>query len=157
MPHNETHNPAKDEVEKAGGPLHFPANDELRPTEMMKDTIVGAKNASDKEHKMTLIQGLKLYPKAVGWSMLISTCIVMEGFDVALINNLYSFPQFQKKFGVRQPNGSYQLTAPWQSGLSNGANCGEIIGLFINGFVSERFGYRLRKCGCICQIAMRTC
>jgi SP family general alpha glucoside:H+ symporter-like MFS transporter len=29
---------------------------------------------------MTLLQGIKLYPKAVFWSMLISTCIAMEGY-----------------------------------------------------------------------------
>lgn len=38
-----------------------------------------AKNATEKEHQMSLWQGIKLYPKAVAWSMLISTCIVMEG------------------------------------------------------------------------------
>ena len=34
---------------------------------------------ADKEHKMTLLQGIRLYPKAVAWSLLISTCIAMEG------------------------------------------------------------------------------
>lgn len=29
---------------------------------------------------MTLLQGIRLYPKAVGWSVLISTCIAMEGY-----------------------------------------------------------------------------
>lgn len=47
--------------------------------------IRNAKAATDKEHKMTLLQGIKLYPKAVGWSMLISLCIAMEGFDLCLL------------------------------------------------------------------------
>jgi SP family general alpha glucoside:H+ symporter-like MFS transporter len=34
------------------------------------------------------------------------------------------------------------LTAAWQAGLSNGVNVGEILGLFVNGIVSERYGYR---------------
>jgi len=34
------------------------------------------------------------------------------------------------------------LTAPWQTGLSNGALVGEILGLLITGIVAERFGYR---------------
>ena len=38
-----------------------------------------AKSATEKERNMTLIQGIRLYPKAIAWSMLISTCIVMEG------------------------------------------------------------------------------
>lgn len=47
--------------------------------------IRDAKAATEKEHNMSLWQGLKLYPKAVGWSMLISLCIAMEGFDLCLL------------------------------------------------------------------------
>jgi SP family general alpha glucoside:H+ symporter-like MFS transporter len=45
-----------------------------------------------------------------------------------------------------------QVPAAWQSGLSNGANCGEIIGLLINGWVSERFGYRYTVLSCLAAI-----
>lgn len=62
------------------------------------------------------------------------------------------FPQFNKKYGTQLENGTYQVSAPWQSGLSNGANVGEIIGLFINGFVSERFGYRYTVMTCLVLI-----
>jgi SP family general alpha glucoside:H+ symporter-like MFS transporter len=136
-----TYNEAKDKIEEAGGPLHFPAADELKG-DGMKQTILGAKSASDKEHKMTLLQGVRLYPKACFYSIIISTCIAMEGYDVCLVNNFYAFPPFNRKYGVLGDDGKYQVPAAWQSGLSNGAQCGEIIGLFINGFVSEKFGYR---------------
>ncbi|KAK3325045.1 maltose permease MAL61 [Apodospora peruviana] len=108
-----------------------------------------AKLATDKEQNMTLLQGVKLYPKAIAWSVLISTCIVMEGYDVCLINNFYAFPQFNRKYGEMLENGDWQVTAPWQAGLSNGANVGELIGLMINGWVSERFGYRYTVIGCL--------
>ena len=36
---------------------------------------------------MSLMQGIRLYPKAVFWSIVISTCIVMEGYDVSLVGN----------------------------------------------------------------------
>lgn len=49
--------------------------------------INGARAAAEKERNMTLLQGLRLYPKAVAWSVLISTCIVMEGYDVSLVSN----------------------------------------------------------------------
>merc|ERR1712000_529245 len=39
-------------------------------------------------------------------------------------------------------DGSWEIPARWQAGLSNGAYCGEVIGLSINGWVAERFGYR---------------
>lgn len=97
----------------------------LREAQTMADVIRNARLATEKEHKMTLMQGLKLYPKAIAWSILISTCIVMEGYDISLVNNFYAFPQFNQKYGVATTNAdgtvSYQVTAAWQAGLSNGA------------------------------------
>src|SRR5271154_5646650 len=140
------------EISTADTPLHFPAEDHLQQAKTMNEVTRNAKTATDKEHKMTLLQGLKLYPKAVGWSLLISTCIAMEGYDVCLLSNFYGFPQFNKKYGQQLPDGTYQVPAPWQAGLSNGANVGEIIGLFINGWVSERFGYRYTVMVCLVLI-----
>jgi SP family general alpha glucoside:H+ symporter-like MFS transporter len=61
------------------------------PSKTHPDVIDHARSAAAKEQKMTLMQGIKLYPKAVGWSVLISTCIVMEGFDIVLVNNFCEF------------------------------------------------------------------
>ncbi|KAK9244375.1 general substrate transporter [Lipomyces tetrasporus] len=91
---------------------------------------------------MTARQALKIYPKAVGWSILLSLVIVMEGYDTLLLGSFYAFPAFLKKFGELQPDGSYEVPAPWQAGLSNGSQVGSITGLFIAGIASERFGYR---------------
>ncbi|KAK9318700.1 hypothetical protein V1517DRAFT_342455, partial [Lipomyces orientalis] len=81
---------------------------------------------------MTPLQALKLYPKAVGWSVLLSLAIVMEGYDIVLLNSFYAFPAFVKKLA------NFSLMA----GLSNGALVGEIFGLLIAGIASERYGYR---------------
>lgn len=111
--------------------------------ERTNSTVIrGAKAATDNERKMTLIQGIRLYPKAIGWSILISTCIAMEGFDVCLLPNFYNFPRFKEKYGEQLPDGTYEITAPWQAGLQNGSQVGQILGLFINGWVSEWIGYR---------------
>lgn len=61
-------------------------------------------------------------------------------------------PQFRKKYGEQLPDGTYQVTAPWQAGLSNGAVVGEIIGLMINGWVSEKFGYRYTVLACLALV-----
>ncbi|KAI5860835.1 sugar transporter [Durotheca rogersii] len=117
------------------------------------DMIQNARTATENEHSMTLLQGLKLYPKAIAWSVLISTCIVMEGYDISLVNNFYAFPQFNQKYGVpsidADGNVTYQVPAAWQAGLSNGAVVGEIIGLLVNGWVSERYGYRYTVIACL--------
>ena len=44
-----------------------------------------AHRANEAEVTMTLREGLRKYPKAIAWSMVISTVIIMEGFDTALL------------------------------------------------------------------------
>ncbi len=61
--------------------------DRIGQVHALDDIINSARIATEKEQNMTLMQGIRLYPKAIAWSVLISTCIVMEGYDVALINN----------------------------------------------------------------------
>lgn len=75
-------------------PVEDVAADPVRDVTMNKEAnnvnsriIDGARAAAEKERNMTLIQGLRLYPKAIAWSVLISTCIVMEGYDITLVNN----------------------------------------------------------------------
>ncbi|KAI9367102.1 general substrate transporter [Aspergillus egyptiacus] len=111
--------------------------------------IENAKAAATKEQRMTLLQGIKLYPKAVMWSVIISTCIAMEGYDISLVNNFYAFDQFNRKYGEPTPDGDYEVPARWQAGLSNGAYVGEIIGLMLNGWASEKFGYRYTTMACL--------
>jgi SP family general alpha glucoside:H+ symporter-like MFS transporter len=77
----------------------------------MKTIIQNAKAATEKEHSMSLLQGIKLYPKAVAWSVLISTCIAMEGYDISLVNNFYAFDQFNRKYGEQLADGKYQVPA----------------------------------------------
>ncbi|EED14415.1 maltose permease, putative [Talaromyces stipitatus ATCC 10500] len=103
---------------------------------------------------MTLWQAVRLYPKAISWSIFLSTALVMEGYDVVLMQSFYAFPAFAKRYGQKTPSGEYQITAAWQSGLSNGANVGEILGLFINGIVSKQYGYRFTM---IASLTALTC
>jgi len=103
-----------------------------------------ANDATETEKNMSIMQAFRTYPKAVMFSIILSTAIVMEGYDVVLLAGLYASPAFCKRYGYAtgDPKSPYQIPARWQAGLSNGANVGEILGLFINGIVSERFGYR---------------
>lgn len=111
---------------------------------MSPDLLVSeARNATDAEHQMTLVQAIKTYPKAIGWSVLLSSTLIMEGYDLALLGNLYASPVFNKKYGTYDAeNEKYQVSAAWQSGLSNGARAGEIIGLIIAGWTADRYGYK---------------
>jgi SP family general alpha glucoside:H+ symporter-like MFS transporter len=114
-----------------------------------KQVTADAHKASTSEQNMTLKQGLRLYPKAIAWSVLLSAAIIMEGFDKVLIANLFAVPAFKQKYGDLLPDGTYQLTAAWQAGLTNGAYVGECLGLLLNGIVADRIGYRWTMMGAL--------
>ena len=105
--------------------------------------------AAQKEHRMTFTQALRLYPKAIGWSFMISLAIIMEGFDTALISSFYAFPEFTKHYGVLTNRGTYSISTKWQSTLSNGSTAGAVVGLFANGVLTEYFGYRKTMIGAL--------
>lgn len=101
-----------------------------------------AEVAAELERQSTFLQSLKLYPAAVGWSILLSTAIIMEGYDMKLIGSLNAQPAFAKRYGEQLDSGKYEIPAAWQAGLSNGATIGSLIGLYLNGHLSERLGFK---------------
>lgn len=113
-----------------------------------------ANTAIHAEHTMNILEGLKLYPKAIGWSMLLSLAIVMEGYDTGLLNQFFALPEFKKRYGRPTGDGSYEISPAWQSGLTNGATVGEILGLFLSGIIAERYGYRICM---MCSLISVTC
>ncbi|OTB10708.1 hypothetical protein K445DRAFT_322727 [Daldinia sp. EC12] len=113
------------------------------------ETLVSdAKRATDVEQEMSLLKAIKLYPKAIGWSVLLSSTLIMEGYDLVLLGSLYASPAFNQKFGTYSAeHDKWVVSAAWQSGLSNGARAGEILGLILAGWVSDRYGYRMTTIG----------
>ncbi|KAK0649905.1 general substrate transporter [Cercophora newfieldiana] len=107
-----------------------------------------ARRGADAEHHMSLLEAIMMYKKAVGWSVLLSSTLIMEGYDLALVGNLYASPMFNQKYGVLNPaTGKYVISAAWQSGISNGARAGEIFGLIIAGWTADRYGYKMTTIG----------
>lgn len=117
-----------------------------------REITENAQAATEFEHHMTARDALRLYPKAIAFSVVLSLAIIMEGYDTALLGSFYGYPVFQERFGVRLGDGSYQVTAPWQSGLQNGAQVGEILGLMVAGVLAERFGYKKTMLGALLMI-----
>lgn len=113
--------------------------------EMTPNQIAEASRASVNEHRMKLSDAGRTYKKALFWSAIMGMVspvivsatrnqsiyqatrtliestvktIVMESYDQILIGSFYALPAFQKTFGFDTGNGSYQVSAPWQSALS---------------------------------------
>lgn len=77
-----------------------------------------AQHAANTEKSMSLAQAVRLYPKAVGWSVVLSSALIMEGYDLALLGSLYASPQFNQKYGVlNSETGKWSVPASWQSAL----------------------------------------
>ncbi|RMD42597.1 hypothetical protein DV735_g2558, partial [Chaetothyriales sp. CBS 134920] len=115
-------------------------SEEEGSSETNEKALAAAANAQ--EHQLTFWKSVKLYPKAIGWSVLLSTAIIMEGYDTKLIGSLQAQPTFRKKYGVEVKPDSYQVPAPWQAGLGNGATVGQCLGLCLVGTVTDRFGFK---------------
>ncbi|KAI1339927.1 sugar transporter-domain-containing protein [Xylariaceae sp. FL0016] len=104
--------------------------------------VTEANAANERERDMKLREAFKIYPKAIGWSMLLSSCLIMEGYGTAVVGSYLAYPAFKDNFGIKAPNGDIVIPASWQNGISGATNVGEILGLQIAGIVSERWGYR---------------
>ncbi|KAH9209811.1 hypothetical protein DL95DRAFT_427989 [Leptodontidium sp. 2 PMI_412] len=98
------------------------------------------------EKKMTIGQAIRMYPKAAFFALTLSVSLVIEGYETFLLGSFFGYPTFQEKFGHGPlPDGTYQLSASWQSGLQAGV--GEILGLWAAGIIAERWGYKKTMIG----------
>ena len=91
-----------------------------------RNLSVAAEAVATDEKSMTIKEAIHAYPMAIFWSLIISTCVIMEGYDTNLLGNFYAYPSFQTKYGKfvgvspQTPSG-YSLTAGWQTGLGQGS------------------------------------
>jgi SP family general alpha glucoside:H+ symporter-like MFS transporter len=128
----------------------FPAKDEEHQNVVTADDVLkGAQHATDLEHNMGIMEGFRKYPKACFFSLVFSAALIMEGFDKAFITNFFAFPAFIQHYGTLGADGKYFLPADQTAGVINGVSVGQIIGLFINGYVAEWFGYRKVMASCL--------
>lgn len=104
-----------------------------------KEVHVDARNATRDEHELKVWDGIKRYRKAIWWSFVFSLCIVMDGYDTGFSGTLYAHPAFQQQFG-KPYDGGYQIPAAWQTGFSVTGLAANMIGVLLDGYLSERIG-----------------
>lgn len=129
---------AVDRASRRGSVEHIGTVDKTLSSNIIED----ASNAEARERTMTLMEGIKTYPKAIGWSIVFSSAIIMEGYDLTILGSFFISPVFIERFGTLQPDGSRHITAEWQSGLGVAMQSGQILGLFATGILADKFGYK---------------
>lgn len=117
---------------------HGDHDTDIAKTSVILGCIAGheARKAADIEHNLTFYESLKLYPTAIGWSIFFSLGVIMTAFDPQLLGNLYATPAFQRDFGYLY-EGSYIVSAPWQTGLLMGSPIGQVVGAFFASYPME--------------------
>ncbi|KAF5009982.1 hypothetical protein FDECE_3843 [Fusarium decemcellulare] len=101
-----------------------------------------ARLGAEAEHNLPPLEAVRKYPWALFWCLMVSMCVVMEGYDTNLLGNFYAYPAFAKKYGHwNEASNNYQLTAPWQAGLSNASGVGAFFGTLLNGYLVTKFGH----------------
>ncbi|CAN8097448.1 unnamed protein product [Discula destructiva] len=112
-------------------------------SEQTHDLIRQAQEADAADKQLTIAEALKKYKAACFWAMILSTSLIMEGYDLVIITSFYGQTQFQNRFGTYDSATKKNLiSASWQSGLSNSAVVGQLLGLAINTYTQDRFGCR---------------
>lgn len=52
---------------------------------------IEAKNATNREHDLSVRDAMRLYRKAIIYSLIFSTAIIMEGYDVTLLPSFFGY------------------------------------------------------------------
>ncbi|KAL1408552.1 hypothetical protein Q8F55_005365 [Vanrija albida] len=132
---------AKEGDDLESPPLHHGADD-------LRAAVAAEKSEKD----MTLWTALRVYRGAVGWSMGISLALIMEGYDLSLINASIATPAFRKKYGYGAGAGGtkgFQLTPAWQSAIGQAPSVGAVLGILITSYCQDRWGYRRTLQACL--------
>ncbi|KAL8952922.1 MAG: hypothetical protein Q9222_001181 [Ikaeria aurantiellina] len=131
------------EVEAGGGFSHVEAAPNLDEKAYVADYKAGAVEAENAEHRMGVLEAVRAYPMASFWAFVMSFTIIMESYDVFLINNFIGLPSFANRYGIYDARtDKYIIVTKWQSALQMAGQLGALIGVFLAGPLTSRIGYR---------------
>lgn len=129
----------KDEKQDFAAVTHVESYETTKHSPQAKTLVEDAAQSTAVEHSLTIPQAINAYPMALFWCFGVAMCVIMEGYDQSLIQSLYAYPTFQKKYGKfagldSDGQARYQLSAAWQAGLANSSNAASVIGTALNGY-----------------------
>lgn len=114
-----------------------------------------ARSGMTTEMRMTFLDCLRRYPKAVGWSLLLISTVIMEAYDKLLITGLFALPAFGRQYGEPSSTpAAAEISPGWQMALQNASIIAEIVGLLAFGLVTGVTGYRPIMWACLAWICV---
>ncbi|KAK9783954.1 putative Maltose permease MAL31 [Seiridium cardinale] len=131
------------EIEAEAGHNHIDHAADLDEKAAAADYKADAVEAENAEHRMTVLEAVRAYPMASFWAFVMSCTIIMESYDVFLINNFLALPAFKQQYGIwDEASAQYVVETKWQSALQVSGQLGALIGVFLAGPITSRIGYR---------------
>lgn len=120
-----------------------------------------AREGIAKERRMSFGSGCRMYPRAIAWSVVLSLTICMIAFDKVLVSGFLASPAFQRRYGTpvginAEGETLYEMSAQWQAALLNSATATECIGLLLNGWLTDRYGYKKVVIGSLVAMNLTT-
>ena len=115
------------------------------PNILDDDTIEKARSATACETGMEKLVAVKTWFPGVCFAMSMSLACIMEGYGLVLIAGFFASSAFRTHFGCpKSSDGVFdcEIPAQWQTAIIDGALVGQVIGIVLNGWFTERYGYR---------------
>ncbi|KAL4918327.1 general substrate transporter [Aspergillus aurantiobrunneus] len=112
-----------------------------RPTAVDSHETTPSPSSNPQQIEQSALHSAKSTPKSVAWCFALTSGILLYGYDLVIVGNVSSMPEFQKDFG-RRLDGKLIIPSLWL-GLWNIANpIGGVLGALAGGYIQDRAGRR---------------
>lgn len=111
-----------------------------------EERSVYAKEAAKVEREMSIFQSIVVFKWGVVCAVLLALACVMEGYSLVLVTSFFEVDKFLHDYNSKcstDLNQRCELPASWQTMLVDIPMVGQMIGIALNGWATDRFGYRL--------------
>ncbi|KAK5944778.1 hypothetical protein PMZ80_001978 [Knufia obscura] len=99
---------------------------------------------AESEPKMTLWQALRKWPRVSWYTLALTSTILLWGFDNVLVGSVAAMPEFQKVYGIVDPDieGGYIIPTNWLSIWNALGSVSAMLGALLAGWLGDKIGRR---------------
>lgn len=122
---------------------------EGRRTDKEDILIDQAYEGTGQEHALGTMEAVRIYWKAVILTVVVTTSIIMRGYDASVAPSFIALPAFRNRYGYPVKGHGNQVPAQWQSALGVATVVGQVFGSYLITFPMDRYGRRLTLIVCL--------